>query len=236
MKFKKQAERYLSARKALSAKYGPRELWSVVDQYPLYAGVGTLARNVVITELLRSTLSVPGHIAEFGCWRGSTTMLLLKLLRIWDPQGPKVLHAFDSFEGLTEFAPQDGDATDFAGKYKGSLEELRDLIELYEFEDDITIHQGIIEETLPKAVEADASLSFSFVYCDTDLYESTKLIVDLLHPRLMPGGVFVFDEWNYENYPGEGVAANEFLGEHASEYTVEGVQGAKQPSLVLRKR
>lgn len=146
-----------------------------------------------------------------------------------------VVHAFDSFEGLTEFQSADAGATSERGSYAGNLAGLEAFIALYRLQGEITIHNGIIENTLPDLLSRDASISFSFVYCDTDLYGSTRIILDGLHNRLSRSGVFVLDQWNYENYPGETVAVREFLEAHPQQYTMEHVPYARQPSLVLRK-
>src|SRR5688572_28237643 len=121
MKFAKVDAAYLKRRKEVSAELGSRELWSVMDHWPLYCGIGNLARAVSIMNLFNSTASVPGHIAEFGTWRGSTLMLLAKLLRLNDPHSAKMIHCFDSFEGLSAFAPPDGKATQTQGHYRGNL-------------------------------------------------------------------------------------------------------------------
>ena len=235
MKFAKSDERYLSARKELSEKLGPQELWAVADHWPLFCGVGNLARFVAILDLLRTTLEVPGHIAEFGTWRGANTLYLAKLMRILDPHGAKQVHAFDSFRGLETFAPEDRDAAALQHSYRGSLEMLRDVINLYEMGDEIAVHEGLIADSLPPLLAEQTELTFSFVYCDVDLYEPTKQILELLHPRLSKGGLFVLDQWNYENFQGETVAVREFLEEHGAAYEVEAVRNARQPSAVLRK-
>lgn len=235
MKFAKADEKYLAVRKELSEKYGPRELWSVADHWQLYAGIGNLARSLAIADLVKSTLDVPGHIAEFGSWRGSNLLYMTKLLRIWDPHGCKQVHCFDGFLGLSTFTAEDAHATDQAGAYKGSLEEMEDVIALYEMQDDIEIHQGLVQDTLVPLLAQRTELSFSLVYVDVDLYEPTKLILDRMHERLQIGGIFVLDEWNYQSYPGETVAVRDFLAEHGEAYQSEHVRGARQPSLVLRK-
>ena len=236
MKFAAQDATYLSERKVLSQELGPQELWSVVDHWPLYCGVANLARFMAIADLLRNVSGVPGHIAEFGSWKGANLMFMAKLLHIFDPHGSKVVHAFDSFEGLTQFQTADSGATAQRGRYAGDSAELEAFIALYRLQDDITIHKGFIENTLPDLLSGDTSLSFSFVYCDTDLYGSTRVILDGLHNRLSPDGVFVFDEWNCETYPGETVAVREFLEAHPQQYTMEHISHARQPSLVLRKK
>ena len=90
-------------------------------------------------------------------------------------------------------------------------------------------------ETLPKLLEEQKSLAFSFIYCDTDLYSSTKLILESLHERLSKGGLFVLDEWNHEHYQGEGVAVTEFLKEYGDKYKMRHVLNARAPTLVLEK-
>lgn len=235
VKFKRTDDHYLASRNQLSEKFGPRELWSTIDHWPLYCGVFNLARYLAITNIFRDTLNVPGDIAEFGSWRGANLMLLAKLLRIYAPNGPKVVHSFDSFEGLSAFDSKDGKATERKGQYKGSLEELRELIHLYGMEDEVLIHKGLIEDTLPKALSDRPELTVSFVYCDTDLYESTRTILEALHPRLAKGGVFVLDEWNAQPFPGEGIAVNEFLAKYGDHYLVESIPHTRQPTLALRK-
>jgi Macrocin-O-methyltransferase (TylF) len=235
MKFNQADQQYLDHRKKLSEKYGARELWSVIDHWGLYCGISNLARSLAVSDIIRNTLNVPGHIAEFGSWRGANLLLMAKLLRIFDPHGSKVVHSFDSFAGLTEFTAEDGKASELHGSYRGVLEELQDILSLYDMSDEVILHQGIIEETLPEFLDKRKEIVFSCVYCDTDLYKSTSMILNLLHPHLSKGGVFVLDEWNYENFPGEGIATKEFLDAFGDCYEMQSIQNSRQPSLLLRK-
>ena len=156
-------------------------------------------------------------------------------MRIFDPLSSKQVHCFDSFEGLKNFSPPDGSAILKQGAYKGLLEEMTDIIELYELDDEIDIHKGLVEETLVPFLNRYPSVQFSLVYCDVDLYDPTKKILASMHPRLCKNGVFVMDQWNEPYYPGESTAVREFLDSHGKEYAVEHVSNARQPSLILRK-
>lgn len=235
MKFETIDERYLTQRRNFSAEIGPRELWSVIDHWPLYVGIGNLGRFMAIADLLRSTLDIPGHVAEFGSWRGANLMLMTKLLRIYDPHGCKQVHCFESFVGLETFSAQDGSSGESeSGAYRGNYEELLAMISLCELGDDIIIHKGDIMQTLPESLENEG-LSFSFIYCDTDLYAPSRLILDRLHPRLSKGGLIVMDEWNYDKWPGEAVAVREFIERYGDSYEMLHVRNARQPSLVLKK-
>ena len=235
MKFDKQDQRYLNNRQQFSEKNYKQNIWPIVDNWPLYVGTSNFARVLTITELLRDTLTVPGDIAEFGSWNGSNLMLMAKFIKIYNPNCNKIVRCFDSFEGLTTFDPKDGEASNDIGAYKGNLEVLKSMIELYDLVDDVSIHKGLIQNTLPSLISQNPQISFSFVYLDTDLYEPTKLILEEIAERIMPGGMIVFDQWNDERWPGEGMAANEFLAEHSSKFEVKSVQHARQPNLVLKR-
>jgi hypothetical protein len=235
MKFAKADEKYLRERAKVSKKLGQRELWSVIDHWPLYCGVGNLARAVSILDVVRRSLPVPGHVAELGSWRGANLLFMAKLLRIFDPHGPKQVHCFDSFAGLQTFSDKDASEAEQRGTYLGNYEELIEMIALYEMEDDVVIHKGFVGDTLPPLFDAQSALSFSLVYLDMDLYEPTLLALDQFHPRLSKGGMFVLDEWNAAEYPGETVAVREFLEQHGDSYRMEHVPGTRQPSLILVK-
>lgn len=45
----------------------------------------------------------------------------------------------------------------------------------------------------------------------------------------------MFDEWNFNNLQGEGVAVNEFLKKHQDEYETIHVKHTTQPSLMIKK-
>lgn len=235
MKFNTLDKRYLDQRRSFSEVSGPRELWSVIDHWPLYVGTGNLSRFMAISDMVRETLDVPGHVVEFGSWRGANLMFMAKLLRIYDPHGCKLVHCFESFQGLETFSTQDGGAgSSEGGTYRGNYDELRAMMSLNELEDDVVIHHGDILKTLPDALKNEG-LSFSFVYCDTDLYAPSRLILDSLHPRLSKGGLIVMDEWNYDKWPGEAIAVREFMESHGGAYEMRHVRNARQPSLVLKK-
>ena len=234
-KFEKVDKKYKDKRKLFSAKNFKNDIWPIVDSWPLYAGLSNLSRNLAIIDLIRSTLNVPGDLAEFGSWNGSNLLLISKILKLYNPYCNKVVHSFDSFEGLTTFDEKDGIAKKSDGSYAGNLEILNEIIELYDLKDDIKLHIGLIQDTLPKYLSENPNASFSFIYADTDLYEPTSIICSNLVDYLMPGGLIVFDQWNDPRWPGEGIAANEFLRKYSDVFEVISVQTARQPNLVLKK-
>ncbi len=145
-----------------------------------------------------------GHNLEFGVrWGVSARWLANRLDR---------LHGFDSLQGLPE-AWLPGES---AGSYGtgGTAPPLPD---------NVTLHAGWFEDTLPLFLEQHAG-PVSFVHVDCDIYSSTKTVLTLLAPRLGAGTVIVFDE--YHSYPGwrehEFRAFQEFLAEQGAAFTYLG--------------
>lgn len=144
------------------------------------------ARNLVHREALLDyslgQCTADGLVLEFGVFAGAS-------LRAIAGRCDGEVHGFDSFEGLPE------DWTHFQKRGRFSLGG-----RVPEFDErNVRIHAGWFEHTLPGFLTDHAGPA-RFVHIDCDLYSSTKTVLDLLGPRIVPGTVIVFDE--YLNYPG----------------------------------
>lgn len=152
-------------------------------------------------EALQSVLNaVPmwdGIIAEFGVYRGTSLTTIARYF------SDSTIHGFDSFVGLPEAW---GGTEKSAGTFDvgGTPPELP--------VDNVEFHVGWFEQTVPKFA-AQTSEPFRFAHLDADLYSSTKIVLDYLGDRFIPGTVIVFDE--YFGYHGwqhhEHKAFEEFL-------------------------
>lgn len=232
-------ERYLRRRAAYATAAQRPDLWPTVDRWPLYVGLGNLARTLVLQEALLETLRTPGDIVEFGAWHGATTLLWAKLLTLWAPGTSKRVHAFDRWEG--GFEPAQWTAADaphaapqYAGTYRGELDVLQQMLDLYDLTERVVLHQGLIEGTWPCARTSIARVSL--VLLDVDLYAPTRAALDGLHERTVPGTLILADEYGHPDWPGETAAVDEFLSAHPGAYEVRGVTQATQPTLVLRRK
>ncbi len=67
-------------------------------------------------------------------------------------------------------------------------------------------------ETLPRYLEEHPHLVVSLLHLDADLYEPTRVTLELLLPRMPRGAVVAFDELNMDLFPGETLAAMETVG------------------------
>lgn len=89
----------------------------------------------------------------------------------------------------------------------------------------ITVVKGFFEESLNKYT----GTSIALLHVDCDLYESTLTVLRQMYPRVVSGGVVLFDEYmgTVENMgmPGEFQAVNEYLGEQRDLVTQDPLTG-----------
>lgn len=125
-----------------------------------------------------SKVTLEGHIAEFGVWKGESINYLAKLFN------PKVIWGFDSFFGLEE---------DFSIDYlKGGFNENGNTPLV---ENNVSLVKGSFSESLPTWLEQHPGV-FSFINIDCDTYQATSTVLNLIGPkRIVSGTVILFDEY-----------------------------------------
>lgn len=137
-----------------------------------------------------------GFFAEFGVYKGQTVNHVAT-------RTDRTVHGFDSFDGLPENWRE--------GFEKGHF----DMDGLPKVRDNVVLHKGWFNETLPGFREAVTGPA-AFLHLDADLYSSTRTVLEMLADRIGPGTVIVFDE--YAGYPGwqqgEFRAFEEFVAEN----------------------
>lgn len=169
-----------------------------------------------LDRLLREMPEVRGSIIECGVYRGAT---LLGMAHILNARGISAkFFGLDSFEGFPEPDPRDarGDGTlhpnvraGFLGdtSYDALIERIRQL----GWDDRIRILKGFFETTLPQL----AHERFSLAHLDCDLYTAYKECLEFLYPRMLRGGIIVFDDYRIPAnvYPGADRAVDEFFAD-----------------------
>lgn len=129
-----------------------------------------------------SKASVPGMHLEFGVYKGDSINLLAKICPTTQFVG------FDSFEGLPEAWGVGSQKGSFS--IKGLLPPVRKNVRLV---------KGYYDQSLPSFLEKNNE-AVSFLHLDSDIYSSTKFVLNQLRDRIRPGTIIVFDD--YLNYWG----------------------------------
>jgi O-methyltransferase len=161
-------------------------------------------RCYVLIGLARYARHLSGDFAECGVWNGGTALLLARTLKTI---ANKKLYLFDSFQGLP---PLNGakDPWFLQGQYCAkSVEGVKAL--LSDFESMIDMRCGWIPETFRGLEER----RYAFAHIDVDIYQSNLDCCAYFYPRLVAGGVLLFDEYCFAAARGEKEAVDEFFAD-----------------------
>lgn len=163
---------------------------------------------------------IPGDIVECGVWRGGNLVIagLLRQRMGFDRQ----IWAFDTFAGMTAPSPVDfkpAEDLDVGRKFASlnrddhnewclaSEEEVLRNFEARVGNRDLRTVKGPVEETLKQPDNLPERIAI--LRLDTDFYESTKAEMEVLYPRLSPGGVLIVDD--YGEWAGARQAVDEYF-------------------------
>lgn len=178
---------------------------------------------------------LPGCFVECGVWKGGASgMMALANLEF----GPtrRHLHLFDAFgdicqpdeekdeqklvqevkvlTGKQQFAEKPEALTGIYNQFGGAgtieinkklLEQEIDYPSSY-----LHYHQGWFQDTVP--ADANQLGEIAILRLDGDWYESTKVCMEALYPKVVNGGLVIIDDYGYNS--GCRQAVHEVLGEH----------------------
>lgn len=154
-------------------------------------------RLYMLYQLARKASRLDGTLAECGVYKGGTALLLCQC----KPRD-KALYLFDTFEGMPDVdAKLDihraGDLADTS---------LAKVQQLLAGQPTVVYRQGRFPATAA-GLEAER---FCFVHVDVDIYQSVIDCCNFFEPRLVPGGVMVFDDYGFLSTPGAKAAVEQY--------------------------
>jgi O-methyltransferase len=158
-------------------------------------------RLYMLYQLVKQTLPLAGAVAEIGVYRGGSAKLLARVC-----DGKKKIHLFDTFEGMPETHPTHDfhERGDFADT---SLEAVRAYLSDCP---EIDLHPGFF----PASAGGMPEQLFSLVHVDVDIYASVLSCCEYFFPRMVAGGVLVFDDYGMVTCEGAKIALDEFCAAH----------------------
>lgn len=150
--------------------------------------------------------SLVGDFVECGVWKGGNIILLKKLIEKFNFK--KNIYGFDTFEGMVDPSFYDVNYNNKSAKkmfdeHKKkdigfamcSLDDVKRNIKKNTKTDNIFLIKGKVENTLK--IKKKLPKKISILRLDTDFYESTKIELEILFPRLVKGGVLIVDDYGF---------------------------------------
>ena len=174
--------------------------------------VGEGELGVVWRELEKVlNAGIQGDIVELGCYGGTTSLFIRRLLDEKGESGNRTFHVYDSFEGLPEKTKQDqsiaGEAFQ-AGKLAVSKKDF-----LHEFRAASLRPPIVHKRWFNQLTDQDVPQNIAFAFLDGDFYESIMDSLKLVWPRMSQGGVILVDDYGREALPGTERAVRDFFGD-----------------------
>ena len=191
----------------------PYTMTTIERMFSLYKAVEYVVKN-----------NIPGDLYECGVWRGGSSMMIAKTLQKFNCND-RNLYLFDTFEGMTEPTEVDKDATGTTAKEyldnfrkkdadfawcDASIEDVQNNMKLTGYPAERIFYiKGKVEDTLPSF---EVKNDIAVLRLDTDWYESTKVEMNYLYPKLVVAGVLIIDDYGY--WEGARKAIDEYLEQH----------------------
>ena len=185
-----------------------------------------LSRILLMHDLYKRIINIPGVILEFGVRWGQNIALFNAFRGMYEPYNyTRKVVGFDTFTDFPEVMEQDmkkGDVKEVkTGDYAVSKGWQLNFEEILGYHDALSplphirkweLVAGDATITFPVYLEKYPELIVSLAYFDFDIYKPTKECLELLIPRLTKGSIVAFDELNCPEFPGETIAVQEVLG------------------------
>jgi hypothetical protein len=154
-----------------------------------------------VLRAFRREFHGPFSILEFGSAQGYATAKILYAARYMKMEDDVVVHAFDSFEGLskTDAAEDQGLFSNpwIEGSYAASYETLRAYCEERGYRNH-RINKGYFEDSMtPELIEQLRTEQPILVWIDCDYYTSSVTVFERLLPILPTGCVIYFDDMDF---------------------------------------
>ena len=191
----------------------------VADNPYLFATRQETGDTLARVELFQKICDIPGYIVECGSNTGNHLMLFALLSTVYEPYAiNRKIISFDTFEGFRSInAEADGELSekDFSN---ADLNLLENCVNIYDMNrhlshmNKISLIKGNAVETIPEWKHQNKEVVISLLYLDFDIYEPTLVALENLFELIPKGGIVAFDQFSYENFPGETLAFKEKLG------------------------
>lgn len=159
-------------------------------------------RLQVLHQFACAAAHLPGDVAEVGVYRGGTSCLLATVFA----QRQKRLHLYDTFAGMPPVA--DGIDLHRPGDFADtSLAAVESFLTGFA---NIMLYPGVF----PASVTLEcAMVGYCFVHVDADMYRSAYDSCAFFYPRLVPGGMMLFDDYGFPSCPGVKKGVDEYFAD-----------------------
>lgn len=173
--------------------------------------LGKLLHRFRLFELVKD---LPGDLVEIGVFKGSGLASFQKFLELFCPNSIKKAVGFDIFDASDpDRALQRDNPNDISEMKKIynrvdpselSLGAVQSRLDAMNLSNSCVLVKGDVETSIPEFLEANPGFRISMLYLDADLERPTYVALKHFWDRIVPGGIVVFDEFEYHKFSESG--------------------------------
>lgn len=176
------------------------DLYEAENTYYLRSPNGRMGKLLAHYDLYKRILGIPGAVAEFGVYKGASLMRFLAFRDLLENETSRPVYGFDAFGRFPVAEKETDDGRAFIDRFEGAgglgipREGLEEAISRKNMRN-VKLVEGDIFDTLPKFLEERPEFRIALLHLDMDVYEPARFALDLLWPRMVKGGLIVFDDY-----------------------------------------
>jgi len=202
--------------------------FQLISNYGLFSGDANLFKTLTIYDIIKKTSNVKGDIIELGMHEGNTSLLIKKILSIFNIK--KKLFLLDHFKGLIHYQKEDTKLSKkFKGKYVGKESRISAFLDFFNFKN----YKIINKDATTLKPGYFKNKTFCLAYFDMDLYLPTLKALEAIDGNMSKGSYIVFDQ-GHKKLWSERKAIDEFLKKN-KKYTKIIIDKMRQPDVILKK-
>lgn len=191
-------------------------VWDAENTFYLRSHPSRIAKMLAHYELYQSVLEVAGAIVECGVYKGASLVRFASFRNYLENDHARAIIGFDAFGKFPRANVASEKDMEFIERFEGaggegiSETDLRLCMENKGFEN-VKLVAGDVFETVARFCDENSHLRIALLHLDLDVYEPTAECLRVLGPRVVSGGLIVFDDYNAVE--GATRAADEYCSE-----------------------
>jgi hypothetical protein len=221
----------------LQSRFDDTAMWDAFHQFHYLCDKHRFKKLFARADLFRMVADLPGDIVDAGAFKGVSTIQWAHLLEAYQPNTRARVVAFDTFDATFPQVREDerASAEHHQTTYKeDAYETIVAALERLELKHRVEIVRGDIVKTMPQFIAERPGFRISLLHCDMDVYSPTLATLKACWPRVVSGGLVVFDEYAVNNW-GESDAVDQFFKQIGVPVRLKTVASSPTPSAYLVK-